>query len=418
MTEEYRQRPGENESSDDAPDQSSNNNSSGCFGAIFAIGLYIYVIYSLVQGFNIPIITLCYWLFRALMALGSAVLLFMLLNWICRLDEKSGTFEGWIYNIWLVADEIPIIKQLLKVAPLIAAPGKLFKSLLKRKSLVVGSIFIALLSINLEKPIQSLLHLPPQAKTAAYVVYYASIIHYLKGNSLFDSTENTSDMLTYLRDKSDLSDHPYHSDPSKSYDELRPALIEAYNRRMKENPKFEFRSELYFQGTSLLQLILERELNTRTAEDLAKLITDAPPEIKHDYDLAMNANTKESDWLDFKNNLIYVPFMLIIGACCWLLQPANSRNFRKCIAAGSYMVVALLLFHIVFFSLLASFNYLVFAVAFAAILDTVYFEIWLLRFLPAILKIPKIRLLLVGNIIMISLQIVGYLYVTHLLNTN
>jgi hypothetical protein len=402
-------------SNDDAAEQPKGKNSDGCLATSFKIGFYILLFY-LAHRFGFRVTTLYYWVFRVFIALVSAILLFIILNWISHLDEKSENFEGWVYNLWTVADETPIIKQLLKVAPLIAAPGQLFKSLLKKKSLVTGSVIVALVSINLEKPILSFLHLPPEEKTAAYIVYDADNIHFTNADSLFDSTESVTPMLSYIRGKYDLYINPLYNSSKSDDDRIRYSLIGAYDSRMAEKPQYEIFSEFYMEGISILQLILERELKTRTADDLAKLIKDAPPGVKRDYDLAIKEDSNESEWVDFKSNLIYVPFMLIIGGCCWLLQPVGRRNIRRCIAAGAYMVAALFLFDIAFFSMLASFNYLIIAEVFIWLLDLIYFEIWLLGFLPAILKTPRVRTFLAGNAIMVILQIVGYWYFRHLVN--
>jgi len=79
------------------------------------------------------------------------------------------------------------------------------------------------------------------------------------------------------------------------------------------------------------------------------------------------------------------------------------------ICIGAWMVIALTLFHIVFFALLASYNYLVITEIAMIVLDLIYFETWLLGFLSGILKIPRFKDFLEGNASMIILQGVGFL---------
>jgi hypothetical protein len=199
-----------------------------------------------------------------LLVVGVAIgLLYLLHLW----EEKSRASKGFLYDLWNVVDGIPVLRDLPKIAPLIVAPYDLYKKTLRKRSLIAGSIILALIMINVENPILGVFKLPPAKHTAAYV-FYSMLAEEMAPAP--DSLGTAEPVLDYVVEK-------YHLYPDPlSGDGMGNAMVGVWTSRMQENPLLEFYGEYGLDGMSQMEYLMETRADIRSQEGFAEKIKEAP----------------------------------------------------------------------------------------------------------------------------------------------
>jgi hypothetical protein len=326
------------------------------------------------------------------LAVGCLLLL------INSLSDESKRYKGYLYNAWQLAGSVPILREFLKIGPILVDPGRLLKQSAERNAAVLGAIIFAVLTINLANPILSALKLPPAKPTAAYTVFLADQLYKEKALETKKRPVEAFPVLGYIITNYSLAET-----------KIDHTFTKVFLDRMDENPQLEYMSEFLCDGLSFFQIILERKLNVRDADQLKQLVKDDAPQHVKDALNGAFETFKETSYLEkLKENFIEIPIMLLIGVYFGFLISKTKKNYGQAITVSAYMFTATHLFHIIFFASLSLVNYLFLASFFIFILDIIYLQIWLIWFIPSILCVSRWRSFVFGNLGYFSVQVVSF----------
>jgi hypothetical protein len=376
----------------------------GCLGGVFGLLFFCFFIYTLLDTnhaelWYILIHTGLHLYFRLSLSILAFILLSVFLYYLSGIEERVKKDRGVFFVIYSNLESVPILGELVRIAPIIVNPIIVYKKALRRRSLVFGSLIFSIITINLQTPVLSLLNLPPAKPTAADVVYQIDFNEADKASIVAPTP-----ILEYLIP----SNHFLNIDPANE-SPLLGATIKVLRDRLGNKPQKEWASEFSLNGISLLELVLEAKWNVRSASDLKEPLKNAPDLVRADYEAVMKEENNASEWTDFRENLVYIPFIFVAGGLFYSLMKKNRRSYSKALAITAYMVTGCTLFHVIYFAALAQFNYLFVASAFMLVANFVYMQMWLLFVVPEVLKISPGYTFLWGNLGYIVFQIGSFL---------
>ncbi len=344
----------------------------------------------------------------------SVIPIIIFLFLLSSIQNNSKKYKGWKSSLLIFCNSTPIVKELFKAATVIVDPFKVYKDHLKKNLKWFGAIIFSVFLMNMDKPILSKLKLPPEKETAAASIYMSEMMLPLTSTDTVASIRNLS-LVEYIIDtlriyKPNYFDLYLNKTNSK-------VLREVFYERFAEKPQYEYLSERYCTGLSILQLILEHDFKIKTSDDIRKLLGNAPQPIKDAFEKA----TKKEEFsltLFLLENLITVTVIVAIGFYFGLVKSKRKRDIKKSIAACAYMFAAVYLFYTIVFAVLGKVTYLFIAVVFSFLLSVLYTQVWLLVVLPTIMKISPVRTFFFGNIGFILIQIVGLILENYYWNLN